>query len=294
MYISKVGILGLGTQGQGIAEISARAGFQVLVATRSQASLERGLGQVTESMAKAVKKGRMSDLDMQSALSRIKGTIEPSDFADCDILIEAIPEILEEKKAIFAQYDRILKPEAVMTTDTSTLPIIEMAMATKRPERVIGTHFFWPVPVTKLVEVAVSIVTSEETFQTTREFCVAIGKEPIRVKDSPGFITSHFMVLLGLEALRMYEKGIASMEDIDRALEKGLGFPIGPFRLNDLAGIDTLFYSQRALWKMTKNPLFAPVLLLDKMMAAGRLGRKVGRGFYEYDTERQTNFNIKS
>jgi len=280
--IRKVGVLGLGTQGQGIVEVSARAGFDVLVATQSEASLTVGLSLVQQNLEKSVEKGRLTTEERDAALSRIKGTIRPEEFHDCDILIEAVREILEEKKEVFALYDGICKPETIITTDTSTLPIIEMAMATRRPGNVIGTHFFWPVPVMKLVEIGVAIVTSQRTVETVKWFCESIGKKPVAVKDSPGFITSYLIVAHSLEALRMYERGVASMEDIDTAVETGLNYPIGPFKLNDLAGIDTLYYSQRALWEMTKNPIFAPVLLLDKMMAAGQLGRKTGQGFYDY------------
>ena len=282
MGIKKVGVLGLGTQGQGIVETSARSGHEVIVATRSQESLRRGLSLVEDNMVKNVQRGRLAQEEMDAAWNRIRGTTSPEDFADCDILIEAVREILEEKKAVFRLYDSICKPETIITTDTSTLPIIEMAIATKRPDKVIGTHFFWPVPTMKLVEVVVSIVTSEETVETTMAFCRNIGKEPVRVKDSPGFITSYLFIGYSLEALRLYERGIASKEDIDKAVELGLHYPMGPFKLHDLAGVDTLFYAQRSMWEMTKNPIFAPVLLLDKMMAAGHLGRKTGKGFYDY------------
>jgi len=282
MEINKVGVLGLGTQGQGIVEVAARSGYQVIVATRSQDSLRKGLDLIKLSMGKAVRKGRLAQTEMDVAWKRITGTVKPEDFSDCDILIEAVREILDEKKQVFALYDSVCKSEAILTTDTSTLPIIEMAMATERQDKVIGTHFFWPVPVMNLVELGVSIVTSQQTVEAVKEFCQSIGKKPVVVKDSPGFITSYLIVAHSLEAIRMYERGIASMEDIDKSVEIGLNYPMGPFKLNDLAGIDTLYYSQRALWEMTKNPVFAPVLLLDKMMAAGKLGRKTGQGFYDY------------
>ncbi len=190
MEIKQVGVLGLGTQGQGIVEVSARAGYEVLVTTRSQASLEAGLALVRANIAKAVAKGKLSQPEMDAAWDHIQGTTEPTDFKDCDILIEAVREIIEEKKAVFALYDSICKPETIITTDTSTLPVIEMAMASGRPDRVIGTHFFWPVPVMKLVEVVVSIVTSDETLNTTLEYSRTIGKDPAIVKDSPGFINN--------------------------------------------------------------------------------------------------------
>jgi 3-hydroxybutyryl-CoA dehydrogenase len=282
MQIKKVGVLGMGTQGQGIVEICARAGLDVLAITRSQDSLTRGLDQVRTSMLKAIKKGRLTETEMDIAWDRIRGAEAPEDFQDCDIVFEAVPEMLDLKKETLKLYDGICKPETIFATDTSTLPIIDLAVVTGRADRVIGTHFFWPVPVMRLVEVVVSILTSEETAETTIEFARLIGKEPSRVKDSPGFITSYLLVGYSLEAIRLYERGVASMEDIDNAVEKGLNYPMGPFKLNDMAGIDTLYYSQRSLWEMTKNPVFAPVLTLDKLMAAGHLGRKTGKGFYDY------------
>lgn len=286
MQIKKVGVLGMGVQGQGIAEVAARAGYDVLIATRREESLKRGLDLIADSMARGVTRGRLTQKEMEAALSRIKGTLNPPDFHNCDLLIEAVPEILEEKKKVFSLYDSILKPEAIMTSDTSTLSNIDLAKCTSRPDKVAGTHFFWPVPVMELVEVVVNIETSEETVQTLLEFCRSLGKKPSRVKDSPGFICNYLFVAYSLQALRLYERGIATMEDIDNALEMGLHHPMGLFKLHDLAGVDTLFYAQRALHEMTKDPVYAPVLMLDKMMAAGHIGRKAGKGFYEYKTYR--------
>lgn len=286
MQIKKVGVLGMGTQGQGITEVTARAGYEVIVTTRRQASLKKGLDLVEDSMARAVKKNKLSQEEMETAMGRITGTLKPEDFHDCDLLIEAIPEIMEEKQKVFRQYDKIIKPEAIMASDTSTLSNIDLANCTNRPDKVAGTHFFWPVPIMKLVEVVENIETSEETIQTLLEFCRSIGKKPSRVKDSPGFICNYMFIAYSLQAIRLYERGIASMEDIDNALEMGLNHPMGIFKLHDLAGIDTLYYAQRSLYEMTKDPVYAPVLTLDKMMAAGHLGRKTGKGFYEYDTYR--------
>lgn len=285
MKIKKVGVLGLGVQGQGIAEVSARAGYEVVVATRSKESLEKALGLIRRSLSRGVKKNRLTREEMEVALSRIKGTISPEDFADCDILLEAIPEVVELKKKVFQQYDEICQPRTIITSDTSTLPIVELARTTSRPDKVIGTHFFWPVPVMKLVEIVVSILTSEETFNTTKAFCESIGKSPARVKDTPGFIVDRLFTLYLLEAIRMLETGIATKEDIDKAVELGLNYPMGPFRLQDLAGIDTTYYSAISLYEQTKNPMFAVPTLLRNMILAGHLGRKTGKGFYDYQQE---------
>jgi len=285
MVIKKVGVLGLGVQGQGITEISARAGYEVVVATRSNESLEKGLGLVRRSLTRGVEKNRLTQEETDAALERIKGTISPEDFKDCDIILEAVPEILELKKNVFKQYDEICKPETIMTSDTSTFPIVELANATKRPEKLIGTHFFWPVPVMRLVEVVVSILTSEETFNTTKAFCESIGKTPARVKDTPGFVVDRLFTLYLLEAIRMLEAGIATKEDIDTAVELGLNYPMGPFRLQDLAGIDTTYNSAISLYEQTKNPAYAVPTLLRDMIVANHLGRKTGKGFYDYPAE---------
>ena len=219
-------------------------------------------------------------------MSQIKGTTSIQDFADCDLVMESVTEQMELKQEIFADLDRICPKHTILATNTSCLSVIDLAMATRRPEKVIGTHFFSPVPVMKLVELVVSLVTGEETVTAAKEFCHSIGKEPVTVKDSPGFVTTHLFVAYCLEAIRMLEAGISSREDIDKSVEMGLNYPMGPFRLLDMAGIDTLYHSQKALWEMTKNPIFAPVLLLDKMMAAGHLGQKTGKGFYDYTQDK--------
>jgi len=282
MEIRKVGVVGLGVQGQGIVEISARAGYTVVATTRSRESLNRGLGLIRDSLAQGVKKSRLTQEEMDAALARIKGTLSPEDFEDCEILVEVVREIMEEKKEVFTKYDQICKPETIMTTGTSTLSIVDIATATKRPEKVIGTHYFWPVPRMKLVEIVVSIVTSKETFDTTWAFCESIGKTPVRAPDSPGFIANRMFVAYSLEAMRMLEQGIATREDIDRAAELGLNHPMGPLRLHDLAGVESTYYAALAMYEETKDPKFAPPLLLKKMVAAGHLGRKTGKGFYDY------------
>jgi len=257
----------------------------VVVATRSKESLEKGLGLVRRSLTRGVQKNRLTQEEMDAALSQIKGTISPEDFKDCDIILEAIPEIPELKKNVFRQYDELCKPETILTSDTSTIPIVELATAIKRPEKLIGTHFFWPVPVMRLVEVVVSIVTSEETVSTTMAFCESIGKTPVRVKDTPGFIVDRLFTPYLLEAIRMLQEGIATAEEIDKALELGLNYPMGPFRLMDLSGVDTSYYSGIVLYEQTKNPVYAIPTLLRDMIAAGHLGRKTGKGFYDYSQE---------
>lgn len=282
MEIRKVGVVGLGVQGQGIAEISARAGYNVVATTRSQESLNRGLGLIRDSLAKGVEKSRLTQEEMDATLARIKGTLSPEDFEDCDILVEVVREIMEEKKEVFTKYDQICKPETIMTTGSSTLSIVDIAIATKRPEKVIGTHYFWPVPRMKLVEIVVSIVTSKETFDTTWAFCESTGKAPVRAPDAPGFIANRMFVAYSLEAMRMLEQGVATREDIDKAAELGLNHPMGPLRLHDMAGVESTYYAAVAMYEETKDPKFAPPLLLKKMVAAGHLGRKTGKGFYDY------------
>lgn len=282
MEIRKVGVVGLGVQGQGIAEVSALAGYDVVATTQSWESLNRGLGLIRSSLAGGVKRGTFTQQEMDAALARIKGTVSAKDFEDCDLIVEVVPEIMEKKKEVLAQYDQICQPETIMTTGTSTLSIIDLAIATKRPQKVIGTHFFWPVPRMKLVEVVVSIATSEETFNTTRAFCESIGKTPIRAPDLPGFIVNRMFVAYSLEAMRMLEEGIATREDIDKAAELGLNHPMGPLRLHDLAGVESTYYAAVAMYEETKDPKWAPPLLLKKMVAAGHLGRKTGKGFYDY------------
>jgi len=282
MEVKKVGIVGLGVQGQGIAEVSARAGYNVVVTTRSRESLNRGLELIRSSIANGVKRNKLTQDDMDISMTRIKGTLSIEDFEDCDILVEVVREIMEEKKEVLKRYDQVCKPETIINTGTSTLSIVDLATATNRPDKVIGTHYFWPVPKMKLVEIVVSIVTSQETFKNTWAFCESIGKSPVRAPDSPGFIANRMFVAYSLEAMRMLEQGIATREDIDKAAELGLNHPMGPLRLHDFAGIESTYYAAVAMYEETKDPKFAPPILLKKMVAANHLGRKTGKGFYDY------------
>ncbi|MFC2122521.1 3-hydroxyacyl-CoA dehydrogenase family protein [Bacteroidota bacterium] len=282
MEVRKVGIVGLGVQGQGIAEVSARAGYNVVVTTRSRESLNKGLELIRSSIAAGVKRNKLTQDDMDMAMERIKGTLSIEDFEDCDILVEVVREIMEEKKEVLKKYDQVCKPETIINTGTSTLSIVDLANATKRPDKVIGTHYFWPVPKMKLVEIVFSIVTSQETFNNTWAFCESIGKSPVRAPDSPGFIANRMFVAYSLEAFRMLEQGVATREDIDRAAELGLNHPMGPLRLHDFAGIESTYYAAVAMYEETKDPKFAPPILLKKMVAANHLGRKTGKGFYDY------------
>lgn len=282
MEIKKVGVVGCGVMGQGIVEVSARGGYDVVVTDQSQEFIDKGLGLIESSLARGVQKDRFTQEEMDTALGRIRGTMSAEDFRDCDVLIECISEVMEEKKKVFTTYDEICKPTTIMATNTSSLPIIELAVSTKRPDKFIGTHFFVPATRLKLVEVVVSIVTSEETVSTAMAFCESIGKTPVRAKDTPGYIVNRLHIPYFLAAIRLLEAGTASAEDIDKAVELGLNYPMGPLRLQDLAGLDIVYHSAEVLYDLTKDSVFACPTLLRNLVAAGHLGRKTGKGFYDY------------
>ncbi|HLC42844.1 MAG TPA: 3-hydroxybutyryl-CoA dehydrogenase [Methylomirabilota bacterium] len=282
MAIKRVGVVGCGLMGAGIAQVAAQAGLATYSVEASQELLDRGLGGVRKSLEGSVAKGKLDAKEKDAILSRMTGTTRLEDLAGCDLVIEAITENIALKKETFAKLDQICPPHTILASNTSSCMITEMAVATKRPEKVLGLHFFNPVPLMRLVEVVRTILTSDEAFQTAWEFVLAAGKTPVAVKDSTGFIVNRLLVPYLLEAVRLLESGIATKEDIDQAMKLGCGYPMGPFTLLDLVGLDTTLYVAEVMFQEFREPLFAPPPLLKRMVLAGRLGRKSGRGFYEY------------
>ena len=282
MKIEKVGVVGCGLMGAGIAQVCAQTGYQTVVSEINDELLNKGLGMIKTQLAKSVEKGKLAKEDEEAILGRLKGTTNIEDFANCDVVIEAVVENMELKKRIFADLDRICPAHAVLATNTSCLSVTEIAMATKRPDQVIGTHFFNPVPVMKLLEVVTTIVSSEETLNTVKGFGESLGKTVIVAKDTPAFIVNRLLAAFMLEAIRMLEAGLATREDIDNGMVLGLNHPVGPLTLADFVGLDTMFYITEAMYAETKDPKFAAPLMLKRMVTAGHLGRKTGKGFYDY------------
>ena len=282
MEIKQVGVVGCGQMGGGIAQVSAQAGYQVIVSEVNEELLNKGLAKIDSVLARAVEKERITAPDKEAIISRIKGTTSMKNFGSCDLVIEAAMENLELKKKIFAELDSVCPKHATLATNTSCLSIIEMAMTTKRPDKVLGMHFFNPPPLMKLLEVGRTVVTSEETLEIIRKFGQSLGKTVITAPDSPGFIVNRLMVPQVFNAIRMLESGVATREDIDNGMMLGLNHPIGPLAVADLVGLDTFYYIGNAMYDAFKDPQFAPPILLEKMVAAGWLGRKTGKGFYDY------------
>jgi 3-hydroxybutyryl-CoA dehydrogenase len=283
MQINTVGIVGAGLMGSGIAEICARQGLRTLVAEADEAQLVAGRGRVETSLHRARERGKLSDDEVEQILHDVRFTLDLDDFAECDICIEAIVEHLPTKTELFGRLDRIAPQHAILASNTSSLPIIEIARATSRPERVIGTHFFNPAPVMKLLEVVRSIATSPETLDETRKFGERLGKHIIVAQDRGGFIVNLLLIPFLTHAARLYESGFATREDIDEGMRLGCGHPMGPLELLDYIGLDTALFVCDALYEEYANADYAPPPLLRRMVAAGYLGRKSGRGFYEYE-----------
>lgn len=282
MTIKKVGVLGCGLMGSGIAEVSAKSGYETVVREVSEEFLSKGLKRIERSLGKAVEKGKLSADDQKAALERLKGTVNMADMADCDLVVEAIVENIDEKKKTFTELDDVVGADAIFASNTSSLTITQMAMFTSRPERFVGLHFFNPVPVMKLVEVVRTLITSDETFEAARGFVASLGKEAVACRDNSGFIVNRLLVPYLLDAIRAYEEGVGSVEDIDKGMKLGCGYPMGPFTLLDFVGLDTTYYIANIMFEEYREKRFAPPPLLKQMVAAGRLGRKSGRGFYDY------------
>jgi 3-hydroxybutyryl-CoA dehydrogenase len=282
MEIKKVGVVGAGIMGAGIAQISAQAGYQVVISEINDELLNKGLAGMNSILTRSVDKGRISQEDKDATLARIKGTTNTKDFSDCDLVIEAIIENMDLKKKLFAELDKILPKHAILATNTSCLSVIDMAKATDRPEQVLGMHFFNPVPVMRLLELVKTILTADETLATARQFGEAVGKTVAVSPDIPAFVVDQLANPFLLDAIRMVENGVATAEDIDTGIRMGLNHPMGPLALADLVGLDTILFIANALYDELKDPKFAPPTLLKKMVVAGWLGRKTGKGFYEY------------
>ena len=280
--IERVGVMGCGLMGSGIAEVAARAGFETVVREVEQDYLDGGMARIETSLGRAVDQGKMDAADRDATLGRLRGTVELEDLAECDLVIEAIVENLEEKCRTFAALDKVAKPAAIFASNTSSLTITQIAMATERPERFVGLHYFNPVPIMKLVEVVRTIATDEAVLEAVHQFVRDTGKEPVSCRDNSGFIVNRLLVPYLLDAIRAYEEGVGSVEDIDKAMQLGCGYPMGPFTLLDFVGLDTTYYIADIMFEEYREKRFAPPPLLKQMVLAGRFGRKSGRGFYDY------------
>jgi 3-hydroxybutyryl-CoA dehydrogenase len=282
MTIKRVGIVGSGTMGSGIAEVAAKAGSTVVLRSRSQDSADDMVARLGKSLAKQVERGKLEQADADAILGRVSATSKLADLADCDLVIESVVEDLAIKKDLFAELDGIVKPDAILATNTSTLPVVEMAVQTKRPDKVCGVHFFNPAPAMSLVEIVRPLTASDETIAAVREFASACGKNPVEVKDRAGFIVNALLFPYCNNAVRMLESGTASRDDIDAAMMGGCNHPMGPLALLDLVGLDTSLSILDALYDEFRDPNYAAQPLLRRMVTAGHLGRKSGIGFYDY------------
>jgi 3-hydroxybutyryl-CoA dehydrogenase len=291
MAIKKVGVLGCGLMGSGIAQVAAQAGYETVVREVEQKYLDKGLGGIQKSLGKFVEKGKMQQADMDACLGRLKGSTNLADLADCDIVVEAIVENAQLKRDTYAELDKIVKPEALFASNTSSLTITELSMATARPKQFVGLHFFNPVPLMKLVEVVRTILTSDAAFDTAFEFARSLGKDPVSCRDNSGFIVNRLLVPYILDAIRAYEEGVGSIEDIDKAMVLGCNYPMGPFTLLDYVGLDTTYYITHVMFDEYREKRFASPALLRKMVLAGRFGRKTGAGFYDYSGPKPVPFD---
>jgi 3-hydroxybutyryl-CoA dehydrogenase len=282
MKIRKVGVLGCGLMGAGIAEVAARAGFETVVREVSEEVVEKGLAKLHASLDKAVERGKLDAAERDKALTRLTGVVDLAALADCDVILEAIVENLDEKRKTFAALDAVVQEGALFASNTSSITITQIAMATRRPDRFVGLHFFNPVPVMKLVEVVRTLLTSQEAFDAALDLVRAFGKEPVAARDNSGFIVNRLLVPYLLDAVRAYEEGVGTIEDIDKAMQLGCGYPMGPFTLLDFVGLDTTYYIADIMFEEYHEKRFAPPPLLKQMVLAGRLGRKSGRGFYDH------------
>jgi 3-hydroxybutyryl-CoA dehydrogenase len=282
MAIERLGIVGSGIMGSGIAEVAAKAGVDVVLRSRKQETADAMVTSLAKSLTKQVERGKLADDEAEAVKARVSATADLDALADCDLVLESVVEDLAVKKQLFAELDRIVKDGAILATNTSTLPVVEMAIETERPDRVCGVHFFNPAPMMSLVEIVRTLVSSDETIAETRAFAEACGKEPVEVADRAGFIVNALLFPYLNNAVRLLEAGTANRDDIDTAMKGGCNFPMGPLALLDLVGLDTSVAILDALYEEFRDPNYATVPRLRRMVAAGHLGRKSGQGFYDY------------
>ena len=282
MELKKVGVLGCGLMGSGIAQVSATAGFDVTVLEVEQKFLDKGFAGIEKSLGKFAEKGTITPQQKDEIRGRLKGTTNAQDLSNCDLVIEAIIENVAEKRKMYAAVDAVAKKDAIFASNTSSISITELMSATKRAERFVGLHFFNPVPLMKLVEVVRTIATSNDVYETVFEFANKLGKVPVRTSDKTGFIVNRLLVPYLLDAIRAYEEGVGSIPDIDQAMKLGCGYPMGPFTLLDFVGLDTTYYITHVMYDEFKERRFASPPLLKRLVMAGWYGRKTGKGFYDY------------
>ncbi len=287
MTIKRVGVVGFGLMGSGIAQVCAQAGYETVIREVAQPLLDKGFARVDSSLARMVKSTKITEDDAKTARSRMRGTTKLEDLKDCDLVIEAVIEVIEAKKEVFGTLDALCPAGTIFASNTSSLTIVEMAATTKRMDRFAGLHFFNPPQVMPLVEIVRAITTSEGTVAALREFVASLGKTGVVCKDTPGFIVNRLMVPYLLGAIRALEQGVATVEEIDNAVKLGLRYPMGPFELLDYTGLDINLHVANVFFDEFKDPSMAPPALLKRMVLAGRLGTKTGRGFYEYDEKGQ-------
>jgi 3-hydroxybutyryl-CoA dehydrogenase len=282
MAIETVGVLGCGLMGAGIAQVSAAAGYKTIVREVEDSLVKKGIGRIEKFLAGGVEKGKVTAQDKERTLGNLSGTVQLEDLGACDIIVEAIIENVDDKARTYGALDAIVGSATIFCSNTSSLCITELASKTKRPDRFAGLHFFNPVPIMKLVEVIRGLPTSDDTYNTVFTFAKSLGKEPITAPDKPGFIVNRLLVPYLLDAIRSYEHGLGTVEDIDKGMQLGCGYPMGPFTLLDFVGLDTTYYIANIMFDEYREPAYAPPPLLKRMVLAGRLGRKSGQGFYKY------------
>jgi 3-hydroxybutyryl-CoA dehydrogenase len=282
MTVKRLGVVGSGIMGSGIAEVAAKAGIEVVLRSRSQQTADAMVAGLEKSLGKQVDRGKLEAADRDAALGRVRAVSDLAELAECDLVLESIVEDLHTKKQLFTDLDRIVREDAILATNTSTLPVVEMAMVTGRPELVCGIHFFNPAPMMPLVEVVRAITSADATIAAARAFAEACGKGPVEVKDQAGFIVNALLFPYLNNAVKLLDAGVASRDDIDAAMQGGCNFPMGPLALLDLVGLDTSLAILEALYAEFKDPNYAPAPLLRRMVSAERLGRKTGSGFHDY------------